>query len=679
MIRRQTAIQLAIALLFCAFLPVGAQEYDIENNVTQEEFRWGVSAFHSGLYNDALLSFSRALSLEPDSDTIRAWLGRAYFASGFTEAALDEWQFLLDGGVSAPHIAAWVEALRSQQANELADPPRYVTFGEVQGRQEDYTLFLRPTSIYPLGDGSFLLSSYATRDVLHLNVNGTLQRRFGAGFNWFEHPFDIVAAADGRLFVSDFGADQIVRLTPQGARDAIIGSSGIDEGQLMGPQYLAIDEEDYIYVTDWGNQRVAKFDPDGEYVLSFGGTQAGFVGLDRPTGIVYRQGLLYVVDAGRDAVAIFDTSGNFRSEIGALGLTRPERLSLFDERHILIADGDRLALLDPELETIRPISELADRNGRIVAGARDINGHLLAVDFDRSRIIFLSDIATLYSGMSTRIEQIDAAQFPQVEVDVAVEDRQGRPIVGLEAANFVVSEAGVTNSSHELLFADHRSDDAAIIVLIDRSPGMRAYSAEVEATIDELLSGSADSDPAVIGVVRAGESPVLEAGIGATGSTLRQAAAVDDDLSPRWAFDRGVRLAGSELANLQTKRMILFVTQGSLPPSAFDAIGLQQTAHFLTNNHIAFYVVYTRPDITAPELEFLVRNSGGQSRYLYNPRGIADFIRHRRERNDGRYTLRFTTPRNSDFGRAYLPVEVESYLIQKSGRDESGYFGPLEF
>ena len=680
--RKQTLIRLIVALLFCALVSVGAQEYDIRSNATQEEFRWGVNAFHSGLYNDSLLSFSRALSLEPDSSIIRTWLGRAYFASGFTEAALNEWQFLLNSGATLPHIAAWVETLRSQQANELADPPRYVSFGEVSGRREGSTLFLRPTSIYPLGDGSFLLSSYATRDVLQLNVNGTLKRRFGAGFNWFEHPFDVAVAADGRLFISDFGADQIVRLTPQGTRDAIIGSSGIEDGQLMGPQYLTIDEEGYIYVTDWGNQRVVKFDPDGTYVLSFGEAQAGFTGLDRPTGIVYRQGLLYVADAERDTVTLFDTNGNFRSEVGALGLARPERLSLFDERHILIADGDRLALFDPELETIRPISEVADRNSRIVAGARDINGHLLAVDFDRSRIIFLSDIATLYAGMSTRIERVDSSQFPQVEIDIAVEDRQGLPIVGLETDNFIVSEAGIVNNGHELLFADHRSDDIAIMVLVDRSLEMSDYSAELEATLDALLnreSDDIDSDRTAIGVVRAGESPVLAAELGSNANSLRRAAGIDNDLSPRWAFDRGVSLAGSELANRQAKRMILFVTHGSLPPTAFDAIGLQQTAQFLTNNHIAFYTVYTRPNVSAPELEFLVQSSAGQSRYLYNPRGIADLVPHRREHNDGRYTLRYTTSRNSDFGRAYLPVEVESYLIQKSGRDESGYFGPLEF
>jgi hypothetical protein len=32
----------------------------------------------------------------------------------------------------------------------------------------------------------------------------------------------------------------------------------------------------------------------------------------------------------------------------------------------------------------------------------------------------------------------------------------------------------------------------------------------------------------------------------------------------------------------------------------------------------------------------------------------------------------------TDFGRAYLPVEAEAYLMNRSGRDRTGYFPPVE-
>jgi hypothetical protein len=40
--------------------------------------------------------------------------------------------------------------------------------------------------------------------------------------------------------------------------------------------------------------------------------------------------------------------------------------------------------------------------------------------------------------------------------------------------------------------------------------------------------------------------------------------------------------------------------------------------------------------------------------------------------------MSYTSALPTDFGRAFLPVEVEAYLMNRSGRDETGYFAPLQ-
>jgi hypothetical protein len=42
------------------------------------------------------------------------------------------------------------------------------------------------------------------------------------------------------------------------------------------------------------------------------------------------------------------------------------------------------------------------------------------------------------------------------------------------------------------------------------------------------------------------------------------------------------------------------------------------------------------------------------------------------------YTLSYRSLLPTDFGRAFLPVEAEVYLMERSGRDSAGYFPPLE-
>ena len=44
----------------------------------------------------------------------------------------------------------------------------------------------------------------------------------------------------------------------------------------------------------------------------------------------------------------------------------------------------------------------------------------------------------------------------------------------------------------------------------------------------------------------------------------------------------------------------------------------------------------------------------------------------------GIYQLSFTSAMSTNFGANYLPLEAEVYLLNRSGRDETGYFAPLQ-
>ncbi|MBD5435335.1 MAG: hypothetical protein HDR36_02300, partial [Treponema sp.] len=45
---------------------------------------------------------------------------------------------------------------------------------------------------------------------------------------------------------------------------------------------------------------------------------------------------------------------------------------------------------------------------------------------------------------------------------------------------------------------------------------------------------------------------------------------------------------------------------------------------------------------------------------------------------NGMYQFSYESALQTDMGRAFLPVEVETYIMNRSGRDEIGYFAPLE-
>ena len=90
-------------------------------------------------------------------------------------------------------------------------------------------------------------------------------------------------------------------------------------------------------------------------------------------------------------------------------------------------------------------------------------------------------------------------------------------------------------------------------------------------------------------------------------------------------------------------------------------------------------LAHTRPNVANEELEYLADASGGQTGYAYGADGVASMVARIRSRPSGRYLLRYQSVHPTDFGRRYIPVEVEVYLLERSGRDEAGFFGPLEF
>jgi hypothetical protein len=98
----------------------------------------------------------------------------------------------------------------------------------------------------------------------------------------------------------------------------------------------------------------------------------------------------------------------------------------------------------------------------------------------------------------------------------------------------------------------------------------------------------------------------------------------------------------------------------------------------MANNGIVFNAVLIGETDASEEIRYLCRETGGELLPLYRPQGIHGSIRNLASYPSGSYTISYRSQLSTDFGRAYLPVEVEVYLMERSGRDSAGYFPPLE-
>lgn len=644
------------------------------------DFRSGVEAFNNGLFNKAVLYFEKSLSEEPGNTEVREWLARSYFRSGFDENALGIWKNLMDTGKASALLQSQVATIEARRGlgRELSSESKYVLAHSIKGIAAKYTLFSRPTSITPLSNGDFYVASFASSEVVELNANGKLVRKIRPGFQGFDHPFDVLAPGNGFLYVSDYGSDRITRCRPDGSGAKSFGGTGVGNGQLLGPEYLAADGKGYIYVTDAGNRRVTKYDYNGNYVLSFGQKTSNFPGLGAPSGIVVYDDKVFVADSANNDIVVFDLSGNYLETLAQGVVNGPEGLALYDDKgDLIVTDPHRVLLFNVSTGATAVLADLSGSAQHLLKTVRDPNGDLLASDFGASNILVLAQYGNMYSGLAVRIERVYSAQFPQVQVEVNVSTRLGDPFTGLDVSNFTVSENNYPVGSPQLVFTG-MSAGADVSILVDRSSAMANNKKDITQGVTDILRALGGHGKAR--VIVAGATPAVETGPNAPESAAISAAANAGNYSKDWRFDLGLRLAASELIPKQGKSAVIFITEGHLGQSAFSQYSPSQLLQYLTANGIRLYTVYVRqPTDVSKELAYLTNASGGKSYYLYRPQGIAGIVSDILASRDGTYLLKYTSFSASNFGRNYIPVEVEVHYFSRSGRDVSGYFAPLQF
>ncbi len=672
--RSAPLLALAAALLLTPAL--AAQNVDLDQITANDEFRWGVTSLHDGRINEAIASFNRSLSFDDERPLTRYWLGRAYYYGGFEEAALDQWRWVAERDGRTSVLERWIErvelsrGLTTERLGREISPGRYVTMVDLAGRQGDLTIFRRPTMIRPRSDGYFYVASFGTHTVVLLDPNGVRRRVIDGGIEGFDRPFDVLPLDDGSLLVSEFGADRIARVSADGFKVGTFGGSGNGEGRLLGPQFLAGDGKGHFYVSDYGNARVAKFTTDGEYLLSFGGVES-------PAGIVAMAGRVYVADSVAGAIAVFDESGNRLGEIRTAGMESPEGLSVYRPGEILVSDGHRLYVIEVDREVVSVLAELNEER-RLLGSVIDANRNLLAADFATGSVLVMAASEELYTGLNVEVDYVNAVDHPRVFAAVTVTDRNGRPLLGLDETNFRITEDRFPTGEADLVYAGYRTGEAAVSLVVDGAvSAARADEAVRSATLSVYDAlGAGDQ----LWVVGAADQPVIEAEPGAGRlETADAAAGAPGAAGGVGRLDLGIRLGTSQLLGETGRRALVVISDGRERPRAFESYSLTETAEHLANNHVTLWVVYTSRNARNDELDYLAEATGGAALYAFRPEGVGTIVSSLRAQPSGSYVLEYSSVHDSDFGRRYIPLEVEAYLLERSGRDEAGYFGPLEF
>ena len=144
--------------------------------------------------------------------------------------------------------------------------------------------------------------------------------RYGANPGQALWPNSVAVDSQGRVYVSDDWLNRIAVFDPDGEFIEQWGRSGNGPGQFDGPAGLAFDAEDRLHVVDSRNHRVQVYTVGGEYVAGWGAHGSGPDQLDTPWGIhIAADGAVYVADWKNGRVQKRDHNGQVVLQFGQPG------------------------------------------------------------------------------------------------------------------------------------------------------------------------------------------------------------------------------------------------------------------------------------------------------------------------------------------------------------------------
>ena len=130
--------------------------------------------------------------------------------------------------------------------------------------------YLTQWGSFGAGDGQFFFPSNASVDsngnvfVITNNQRTTLQ--FNVNASWdnqsaqpFTKPYGVTVDTEGNVYVVDYVNHRIRKFNRYGGAITQWGSRGSGVGQFQAPEGIAVDSQGNVYIADTGNHRIQKF------------------------------------------------------------------------------------------------------------------------------------------------------------------------------------------------------------------------------------------------------------------------------------------------------------------------------------------------------------------------------------------------------------------------------------
>lgn len=198
----------------------------------------------------------------------------------------------------------------------------------------------KPWNAVVLPNGNIIVSDPGTPDVKVFDKKGEYLKSFDYA-NTLQEPYGLALSQQGEILVADKGANCIYVHSTDGFLLHCVKPTG--GATIHWPQYIAVDANDNIIVSDYISHSVVCLTRQGNRVFSYGGKAGvGDGQLMCPQGVcVDSYGNILVADSANERIQLLSADGQFQKVLvsSQQGLENPEAVCLDNEEYLLVTDG----------------------------------------------------------------------------------------------------------------------------------------------------------------------------------------------------------------------------------------------------------------------------------------------------------------------------------------------------
>ena len=183
---------------------------------------------------------------------------------------------------------------------------------------------------------------------------------------------------------------------PEGGRGAApLPGAGVEGESFVRPTDVAWDRSGNIYVADgYGNARVAKYEPTGKYIKSWGSRGSAPGQFNIVHGIaIDAQGNVYVADEGNRRVQVFDANGTFKTQWLNVGTPTAICITPGPRQYAYIAHtGDPDGMEDAAIYKVDLDGKVVGRFGRAGKQVKEF-GLVNSIDCRSENELFIGELS----------------------------------------------------------------------------------------------------------------------------------------------------------------------------------------------------------------------------------------------------------------------------------------------